>query len=714
MRLGLFQTWERALVQGHLREDVPPNWAERQAAIELLSALACVGLGRDRLDVEFDDPLAETIAVEVQRRLVRLDEDWGQAPGVRNVDVRLAAAWAAQLDLVEVRGDGVRFSNSLMQAYLGSRLLGAALLDPGYCHDALRYPQPNRQFLDALVLQSRAAHQGTARTEPGASGFAVGKTRPSTAGAPSRVQPEVVNLLRLAAAKRDDSRVLDMYAAALEIDCVAAEPAHTAVAEEIQALWPRIHAQEPITLEEAKLGIVRRFGGAIRTIDERRRGDSCSAEPAYRQLYEVGCRERSYLVQYAVAQEIGFGGDSAYKALRHVLYTPCRICRAERDGKKPAKRKDGRQPSGSASDDGGWRAGIVSAWLVPMLVSSVGTADGRRADQVLAEQARADLGRWLRHVGLDGRRQGEEDLPVALEIALAQGFKYAANRRPDAPREARWYLAEQALAMLKATHFWFTQLTLIPALCLLNLAGRPQQRGDQQGISPEALVKHWLDIAGAERMDRSRSRSVSPVHPFVYESAQLAVLALKTGRPERYCWIDESGVVGQVGSRSMVTMSELSEHRLWIPPSAGWAALNGRAQQLVADVLLLLNLTDRGAEPPDRERRLKRTNRQDLPPCITRHRQALDPGRTIGMAVPSASGVGCMDGCPFELCPYPPKGAQIRVEMSEAFCRCQRELLTWNPLSRRTAPWQGMRRRQLIFFWADMAERARGPRPRFM
>ena len=275
------------------------------------------------------------------------------------------------------------------------------------------------------------------------------------------------------------------------------------------------------------------------------------------------------------------------------------------------------------------------------------------------------------------------------------------------------YIAEQALEMLKGTGYWFSQLTLIQALCLLNLPDGQKQPGDRHGAKPEAIVQHWLDVAGRERADRGRpAGAAAETHPFVREAALLAVLALKTGRPQRYCWIDESGVVGQVGSRSRSTGTEHSKHHLWIPPSAGWTALNGRAQQLVADVLLLLNLAERGEQPRDRERRLKRSNRQDLPPCITHYRQALDPGRTVGTAASSAPGTSCVDGCVFELCPYPPKGTQPRVEMSEAFCRRQQTLLTRNILGRRRAPWQQLRSAQLIRFWAGMADRARGPRPR--
>jgi hypothetical protein len=351
-----------------------------------------------------------------------------------------------------------------------------------------------------------------------------------------------------------------------------------------------------------------------------------------------------------------------------------------------------------------------------MLAGSADAAADGPAHQVLEGQARADLAQWLRHIGPDARRPGEEDLPISLEIALAQGFKYAANRRPRHPgarQEARLYLAEQALEMLKGTGYWFSQLTLIQALCLLNLSDGPKRPSERLGAKPEAIVQHWLDVAGRERAERNRLLGVpAEPHPFVREASELAVLALKTGSPQRYCWIDESGVVGQVGSRNTSAGTPNRKHHLWIPPSAGWTALNGSAQQLVADVLLLLNLAERGEQPRDRERRLKRSNRHDLPPCITHYRHFLDPGRTVGTATSSAAGTSCVDGCAFELCPYPPKGVQPRVEMSEAFCRRQQTLLTRYPFGNLKAPWQEMRSKQLVRFWGEMADRARGPRPR--
>jgi hypothetical protein len=716
LRLGLLDTWERALISGHLREDVPLNQAERRAAVEHMSALACVGLKHDLLEIDFDDPAGEKIAAEVQRRLVQIDEDTRHASGVLNVDARLAAAWAAQLDLVELRGDSVRFQHSLIQAYLGSRLLGIALQDPDYRAAALRPPRPGREFLIALVLRSRAADPAGV-SPPAPAGRKAGnrarRHRPVPPDAHD-VPQMFVGPLRQAAAARDDHKVLDIYAAAVEIDSGAAESDHATLADEVRDRWPGIHAQDPRTLEEGKLGLVRRLGEAARTIDDRRRGGELQLdEPAYPQLYVIGWHERAYPVRLAAAQEIGVGGNAAYQGLGHLLPAPCATCEAER-ADSPAARP-GRSSPRPASDDDSWRASVMSAWLAPMLVGSVGTAGSAQADHELTEQARADLARWLRHVGRDGRRPGEEDLPISMEIALAQGFKYAANRRPaypDVRREVRMYLAEQALEMLKGTRYWFSQLTLVQALCLLNLSDEPRQPVDKYGARPEAIVQHWLDVAGRESTDRDRQAGLpAGPHPFVREAAQLAVLALKTGLLQRYLWIDESGVVGQVGSRRAGEATAQRRHRLWIPPSAGWTALNGRAQQLVADVLLLLNLADRGDQPRDSERRLKRANRGDLPPCITRYRASLEPGRTVGTATSSAPGTSCVDGCAFELCPYPPKGVQPRVEMSEAFCRRQQTLLIRNSLSRRRAPWQEMRRAQLVDFWTDMADRARGSRP---
>ena len=107
-----------------------------------------------------------------------------------------------------------------------------------------------------------------------------------------------------------------------------------------------------------------------------------------------------------------------------------------------------------------------------------------------------------------------------------------------------------------------------------------------------------------------------------------------------------------------------------------------------------------------------RFGRDELPPCLGGERSPLDPTRTVGLAEASEPGSNCKHGCNFGLCPYPPKGAQPRVEMGEAFCRRQQTLLLRRSPGRRRAPWQQMPPAQLNTFWAEMADRARGSRPR--
>jgi hypothetical protein len=201
------------------------------------------------------------------------------------------------------------------------------------------------------------------------------------------------------------------------------------------------------------------------------------------------------------------------------------------------------------------------------------------------------------------------------------------------------------------------------------------------------------------------------MHPFVKAAAVLATRALETGHPERFLWMDESDLVTRVGSSQEVTDAQARRHDQWIQPSMGWSGLDRRAQQLVADVLLLLNLAERGEQPGKIELWLGRANRDILPPCIRRDRLALEPDRTVGTAVRNPPGSSCLDGCAFDLCPYPPKGQQPhRTELSEAFCRHQYMLVRRARIRRSTARWQGLRAGQMRTFWSKMADRARmGP-----
>lgn len=718
LRRHLLDTWLEALFDGHLMPAVPLRYKEREAAVQWLSALACIGLTLDTVDVKFENyyedeedqepkvsqsPKYQAIDTEI-RHFIQ------QALPNRHLDIRLAATWGDQLQLVEAHGDGLRFRHSIMQAYLGSRFIKTALKDSRFRKEAETSLQhPGREFLIALVLYSRSATADRRKGPPAESSQA-------TATSPLSSEVESIRdvLTDSAADATDDVKKLDLYAASLEIDSFLDQLRHRCIAESVTKDWGNIRSGDPRTLDEAKLGLVNRFGDAARAIAGRRARGMSLPEPAYDELLKIGRSEQSYPIRLAIAQEIGAGGDEAFEVLRkkpgngaasvwEETAWPDEVASAKQNRKSSgrernhAHKKSGEDGQGSNVDrDSTLRGSTLCAWMTPLLVGSVDEN---------GEAVRKELERWLGHVGRD-------DFHISLEVALAQGFKYAANRRlrhPHALPETRFYLAEQAMEMLKKSRFWFSQLTLIHALCLWEMpepagsandnAGiRPnsqdegKNRAHQHGSNREATVGRWLEVASNKE------------HPFVDEAGKLAVQALITRHPERFLWIDESGIVSSVGSRA-TQAADYRKHHLWIPPSTGWTALDPRARQLVADVLLMLNIAERGQETGEIEQRLRRTDRSDLPPCLTRDREPLDPRRTVG-GLFLAPGSNCIDGCRFGLCPYPSAGIQpYRSELNEAFCRGQQALLSRGL----TAPWQAaIPRGNLKDFWTQMAERARG------
>jgi hypothetical protein len=716
LRLRLLDTWMNGLIRGRFRSGLALSRRDREATVEQLSALACIGLRNDSLHVRFDEltppgarPQAATgpsRTAEGQEATAPDDAGAGPAPDPpepppppsplseelgrklkqlrRPFDIRLAAIWGTELGLVEAHGDGVRFPHSIMQAYLGSRLIDIAMADQDYRKAALQ--DPGRELLIALVMRSRV----DAGTVP-ADGVTQVETAPRP-GASERWREELL----AAAGKRSDVKTLNLYAAALEIDSVSEAPVHETIANELRRCWPGLRDRDIRTLEDAKLYLVRRFGGAARMIASKRRDSrGYQARPAYAQLRAIGRCERSYPVLLAAAHAIAGGGDDAFEALAAELRPPDEQW-AERAGRRPDQEPapEQQQPPRSVEEqiedeNREWRQQVMHAWLTPLLVGSVNER---------WQEAQDNLEDWLRLVGKDaqGRPGG---LPIGLEAALAQGFKFAANRRrrhPHTRPAAQAYLAEQASEMLKNARFWFSRLALVHALCLWSLPDGPGAPAVQARRSdPRAIVDQWMD-----RPDGDQE------HPFVVEARKLTISALETRQPERYVWIDESGIIGRVGSRTR-TADARRKHNLWIPPSTGWTALDPRAQQLVADVLLLLNLAERGERPSDRNRRLERTNRNDLPPCLSGDRSPIDPTRTVEMAPASGPGSNCKDGCHFRLCPYPPKGEQpYRVGLSEAFCRRQQTLLDKGPVGRGAAPWQAALPSELKQFWQQMGQRA--------
>ena len=183
LRFRLLDTWMEALFEGHLMAAVPLDRPEREAAVEWLSALACIGLKADTIDVKYDDYFRspkkgqEISATDQKPKYQAIDrgiQATVEKKLSRHLDVRLAASWGDRLGLVEARGDGLRFLHSIMQAYLGSRFMHAALEDPAFRREAeSALKRPGREILIALVLYSRRA---------AASQAAASRAAPSQAG----------------------------------------------------------------------------------------------------------------------------------------------------------------------------------------------------------------------------------------------------------------------------------------------------------------------------------------------------------------------------------------------------------------------------------------------------------------------------------------------------------------------------------------------------
>jgi hypothetical protein len=738
LRLGLLEAWTEALIAGHFHEELPMTKELRRATVEQLAALACIGLANDSLRVDFAEllvpwPKGHAKAdryryryhgvIDYLTELVQVaNATVVGTVGTRDFDVhaereiRLAASRGAQLRLVELQGEGVLFPHSILQAYLASRVIERVMTDDptpatepadiedadrGYLGRALRHS--SRELLIALTMYSRRKH-------------------------PAFI-PHVRKKLcsREVSARLDTPKRLDLLVSALEIDCMQPNtPHHRQIAQRLVEIWPR--ASEDRTVEDAKLKAVARFGEAARTLQRRAAERGREVDPAYPELYEIARTDIGYRVRLAAGQELARGGNAAFEALATTT-TDNGSSNGEVGVLRPPEPDE-------LLDDDIYREYALRAWLAPMFVhstdpprdkvptaSTAAPSNGERHESSAHLDARKNLDEWLAKVRLAARTDDDDVFPLTLEVALAQGFKHAANRRPPHPRsriEARAHLAERATMMVQVARFWYSRLALVQALSLWALTGvdgeatvrtaerasRAERRGrprtarepQRRTGDPQALVSHWLATGRGGQE-----------HPFVAEARELAILALEKRQPEKYLWIDESGATTKIGARPPGART-FRRQDLWIAPSIGWSALHPRAQKLVADVLLLLNLIEREGDPARRNERMLRANRDDLPPCLTGQRGFLGPTQTVGSAVQPTPGASCKDGCHFDLCPYPPKGIQpYRVELSEAFCRRQQVLLgrPYQFWTRHTARWQGATPGELKRFWREMEERAR-------
>ncbi|UIX33133.1 NACHT domain-containing protein [Streptomyces sp. GQFP] len=678
--------------------------------------------------------------------------DWWIGP---RVDVRIAATWGTRMGLVHEDGDKVRFQHSIVQAYLGSRFLdrmfenATADSPPEHIVGALR--RGGRELLIALTLYSRSqngkcvcgdspAHK---RACPVDTMCELLKKQAKNLLTDAERALRVAGQLPATGNGEPDERggprlrALEIYGAAVEIDSVRTAPRQHELISEISKDWNRLSQNEdPTRLREAKLALVKQCGTAVRRVaaaQSRNPEYEHPAYPPYSVLFGIGRKETDRRVREALVKEIGAGGEPAYQALCDRLSAACTALVTQRgcNGQemKPSSEEADRNDRGSQRDldeererkerryaeeealaeKGKWACNTMRAWLLPLLV------DSSMMSRHLASP-RDDLENWVRVATAETTgettkskiRQDGPGAPISLGVALALGFKYAANRRPGSRpnQKAREFLVKQAQELLNQSTFWYTRLTLLHALTLWSLPD--DVNADQpirgHGADPGAQVKEWLSLG-----DKNRAE-----HPLVEAASKLAVRALQTRRPERFLWIDEAALASCIGTEVGLP-GEQRAHNLWIPPSTGWSSLDPTAQQLLADVLLLMVLGERSHRPKDLFRILERCTREpaQMPSCLRKDRTRLNPVRGAERA--AQPGSSCTDECRMKMCPYPAKVESLRMEFSEVFCLHQRDLLKkWQPWAwaslrfRREAPWQrkvpvaGMRR-----FWDQMSDRAR-------
>lgn len=245
-------------------------------------------------------------------------------------------------------------------------------------------------------------------------------------------------------------------------------------------------------------------------------------------------------------------------------------------------------------------------------------------------------------------------MPLGTEASLAQGFKLGALVNPAATPSAI------ARDLVEHCRFWYSRIVLLQAISVAAVA--------DPGQSAEALA-----LVRAAEKDENQ-------HPFVRAAASLCGKAIRHPHDwERYVWEDESAVISRSGTM-----------------------VRSETAALVADIVLLLNVTEQGDDDV-RERRKEDTyRRNDLPYCLSTSRERRELFD------------GCHASCTFDLCPYPSTAERSlgRGAFSQAFCRHQIDTLTG--LSRIQAawrrkpagPWSHSGRAALARFWAEMERRA--------
>lgn len=239
---------------------------------------------------------------------------------------------------------------------------------------------------------------------------------------------------------------------------------------------------------------------------------------------------------------------------------------------------------------------------------------------------------------------------------LAQGLRWQSNRRRIA-EPVREELVRASVSLLRQADWWST-LAVLQALTLWQLTA-----ADRHTQPPCGTMDEWL--AGNR----------ASTHVFVRAARRMCCCALCTREPSRYLWMDETLSLRRIGSGARRPTSEL-----WLAPTGGWLSLEPVAQQLLADVVLLINLArfpDHGSE-------------HELPGPLSE--------RGPGSVVLTRYGDGT---------PRPTVAAAADIprldDISASFARGQQRILRRRLRRRACAPWQQGSRGDYLKAWETAA-----------
>jgi hypothetical protein len=672
LRVELLNRWVEGLVHGDVaRSNAYFIDGERRDAVEIVERIACQTIKDHTLEIRFAD----------------LEESPIRNAGEEDVTERAArgiAPIAERIELMERVPGGLRFQHSMVQAYLAGRRLRSILKAESrwqqsawlrfgprrerhsYLDDALA--TPSRELLIALVLCC-SIHDDTRMRKNLRDRLLKEAQRPLHQGTPTG---------------------FDLLGAAYEIDVMLKGDGATELLEISHQLW---NGSEPPDALRSRVSVltpkrwsntaapdpwsvtseVRMVEAKLRAVD--RMGEAWNAE-AYRALWDVCLQEDNYRVRLHAAQTLGTSGNRGFKAIQSQLDKALE--------RAPKLVGDHATTTAKAEDV---RRASVQGWLLPLFAATC-TADEAAA-------ACRNLDRWV-------TLAEQQDLHVGVETCFAQGFKFQANRQRQAESEEQLLLL--AGRLLDSTGWWYSQICLLQSLALSSL-----DSADAEARLANAIQNFMYGAAP---------------HPFVAAAAQLCSEVTPDPEPDppsRFLWIDEAGVAARVGP-----VTARSDSSLWIPQAAGWLSLRERdARQLVADVLMYLNLIEGGNRVAadiangtvsaadqrvrERERRRRRVREQgaSVPRCIASvsHHKDLNAQQSA-----------C--GCAFDLCPYPAyEDHPFRGELYETFCRGQQRMVkgfggrvpAWREggVVAQAIPWR--QSRALGRFWTEMEDRAKEP-----